>query len=627
MTVHDNLGDHHLDGGIALALGKAAAPSAVGALRAYGKKKYDQFIALYTSLFDNYLGLTRDKCSQVKTLLNSDVALDLDRIYVNLEFSQGEQEDLTDASIVERVQQGTECFVAMGLAGSGKSMFMRWAALRFLENIRSHQKIPLFLEIRDLDQSLWEKPLDEAVFQHCSTAAGKGSLDQFRIGLRAGLFIILLDGVDETPVEKLEMFLTQIKTFRQTYKECSILASVRPGTQLPNITSFKVLRVQPMKLGQVIDVLKKAPYNEDRKELLIKALKDGLYKKHQSFLSNPLLVAIMLITFDDATRVPSNITTFYSEAFDALFRRHDWAKGIYVRKRHTNLEIGEFENVFRNLCYVSYFRKDYSFKRKEIIELIGDSMRLAGINENAESFLQDCIISVCLLLVDEPNITFVHRSFQEYFAASFISRYSGPKFARMMDFVAARDLIDNTFVMVCQLNRQGVIRKWAIPAAEAILSEINGIRTESSNSIRDFYEYLGISDIGVNLLSGQVTKITWGNTPNYMRIRSIAGLGSGSQDDNTLWIPARMFPEGRYGSLAPDIRRVLRFDADDSNQAEFDVSRIDSSWLEKTELFASMDTWIEKIQGAVLSMQEELAREDEFAELVDLVEPFEIGDQ
>jgi hypothetical protein len=607
---------------IALALGKAIAPQATGLLRSYGRRKYDEFIATYTNVFSAFLAATENKCGTLKTLLNPDVPISLRKIYVQTFFDFGDDQ-VSDVAVVERIKCETGGFAITGLAGSGKSMFMKWAALSLIEQMPHHQRIPLFIEVRDLDL-LADKSFDELVFDYCADARNKSNLEQFRIGLREGIFILMLDGVDEAPADRLTPLLSSIQRFHNTYRQCSIVASVRPGTQLPNIAMFRVFPVRAMTLKQVTAVVEKAPYNEDRKRILLESLKDGLYETHKSFLSNPLLVTIMLITFDDASRVPSNLTGFYSAAFDALFSRHDWSKGIFVRKRATGLEKLEFEKVFTYLCYQSYFYSSYAFTRDKILELIESSIKSAGINVSPESYLQDCIVSVCLRQIDEPKIIFVHRSFQEYFTAKFIARYSGPKLPKMIDWLAARSSTDNSFLMTVQLNREAIARAWGVPKSEQLIG--NWRRTLATDGAIKIFEQLGILTIFFELRTGNITGYMGQSGADLDLVNALLTLGVDAPSSaKHYYLLGNVYGGRPFTELSDTFRSLAHKNTGNGEIVSARLNEWPDGDVERGYLTAMAEEQVARVEANLSELKSYLSMQDSFADMVELVHPFEPG--
>lgn len=598
--------------GIAGAFGKAAAPAALGLLRSYGKKKYDELIATYTNTLDQFLDSSKSKCGHIKTLLNGEEAIPLERLYVETRFHNGNG-SYTDKNLLSRFKMETGAFVISGFAGSGKSMFMRYAAHTLINEMLHHQRVPLFVEVRDMRHAD-DDALEKMIFEYCSSSDNSVNYDQFKVGLREGLFIIMLDGVDETPIDQLDAFLKKIQKFSQQYRQCVVVASVRPGTQLTNITAFKRFNVSSMKLEQVIEVVEKAPLEERRKTLFTKALKDGLYEKQDGFLSNPLLVTIVLITFDDASRVPDHLIGFYAAAFDALFGRHDWSKGVYVRTHKTKLEKSDFEKAFTHFCYVSYFRGAHIFDKDDVIALFKDALKYAKVNVSAYDYLHDCILAVCLLQSDEPKVTFVHRSFQEYFTAKFVSHYSGPKLNAMLDWLANRSYSDHAFAMTAQLNRESVIRAWGLSKIKAFLDEAQ--KMENDGNYVGIIEKAGIDGILIEFRSGDVVGMGVGSK-EYAIYDSMTSLAYEAEVENNTMISGNLYPDGKFGSLSAGMQNKMRL----LNKSGGETLFIDdSNWkvLYDLNLQGPATSIIKHANFAKSEMEKLILEQDELASIVDV---------
>lgn len=176
------------------------------------------------------------------------------------------------------------------------------------------------------------------------------------------MFIVLLDGLDEVPLKHRDIILTEISDFRRRFPKAAIVCSSRPNRALESSTGLKVAHVDPMTLPQITSVITNAVFDESKKRGFIQQLSSGLYKNHRSFLSNPLLATIMLITFDFSTEIPSRLSLFYSQVFEALFYKHDSSKGIYKREHYCGLEIDRFERVFRSFCFQTYATNEHHSK-------------------------------------------------------------------------------------------------------------------------------------------------------------------------------------------------------------------------------------------------------------------------
>lgn len=607
---------------ITLALGKAAAPMALGALRAFGKAKYDELIATYTSILDSFLATSLHRCGKVKTLVNGEEPINLTDLYVETRF-ENRNGSFTDQTLLTKFESETGAYCLSGFAGSGKSMFMKFAAFSLIESMVYHQRIPLFIEVRDLDHSDDSLALERVMFDYCTSSDNKTKFDQFVIGLREGLFIIMLDGVDETPVERLDNFLKKLKMFHDKFRQCVIVASVRPGTKLSNITDFRTYKVSAMELDQVLQVVSKAPLEQQRKQIFLDSLQGGLYNSHKSFLSNPLLVTIVLITFDDASRVPEHLTGFYGAAFDALFGRHDWSKGVYVREHKSKLEKPEFEKIFMYFCYAGYFQSSYIFDKDRVIELIDAAIKHARIDVSPRDYLHDCVLSVCLLQIDEPKVIFVHRSFQEYFTAKFVSHYSGAKLPAMLNWLARRSDTDSTFIMVSQLNRENVIRFWGIDSIKSV--EKNWFEYLKHGNYMMVFQEAGIDSLLVSLDSGNIVGFGVDDEQGFAVLNCLIMLGSENVANHYFMPHGSVYGSNSRAELPSRTQNALAKKTDQAGTFLLNITSENLSSLAGLSVQTVAANIVEQIRMARSSMENYLKERDEFVSLVDLVLPEEAG--
>jgi hypothetical protein len=601
---------------IATALASAVAPGAVRFARSISVNRYNEFIAIYTQAFNEFLQSTLHKCSNIKTLLNQEASVPLQNIYANCRLSY-EGSTFEDTNVLGNLKDGPNHMAVTGLAGSGKSMLMRWLATSLIESLANHQRIPLFVEIRDLDLERSQPyELDELIFNYCSNPVSRTNIDQFRIGLREGMFVVLLDGVDEVPPERIEGFLRALSRFIGVYNKCAVVASARPGTQLTNIYDLYVYKVEPLTFEKVVEILEKAPYDQKRKSLLISALKGGLYKTHQSFLSNPLLVTITLITFDDASRIPDNLTGFYAAAFDALFTKHDWSKGIFTRKRYSNLEKSDFERVFQYLCYQSYFKSTYSFTHDEITNLIQTSAEMAAVSVDADAYLKDCVVSVCLLVVEEPRFTFVHRSFQEFFTAKFASGYIGEQAAALLDWLASRSGTDNTFVMTAQLNRELVIRYWGLPKAREVRDKF--VQWLENRLPFEILDYGGLDEVICDLRSGDVIAFRGKRTDGEQLLGAISALTDRAAMTGRFPSICALSAYGdkEFSELDGALQKFLRGVLDDSQRVHLRLRRARGVSAIVEFAWNLARARVESLEQIIAHFEAFLRRRDEIASLV-----------
>jgi hypothetical protein len=188
----------------------------------------------------------------------------------------------------------------------------------------------------------------------------------------------------------------------------------------------------------------------------------------------------MLLTFDQFSYIPEKIHIFYEQAFEALFFKHDSSKQAGFRRQHyTTLAIDQFRNCLAVFCAASYTRNMLTFSEAEAVESVRVALEYESLDADPVLFLNDLFESVCILQKDGLQITFVHRSFQEYFTAVFAIRHSTVAIPALLDNSASR-FNDNVIQMIFDMNRELVERQWIRPHLAGFEDDLRNL------SISDF---------------------------------------------------------------------------------------------------------------------------------------------
>ncbi len=418
-----------------------------------------KLIDAYNKDLQTYLKSTLTRCSQIKTLLHREEPVPLSSIYITTHFKCAEKK-YDDHSLLEALPK-LKSIVLVGSAGSGKSMFTKYLFTSLFE--KSGGKIPLYIELRQMN-AFHTKDLIAFMYHSIVAPGGVVTKEQFESGLKNGLFSIILDGFDEIDFDWREDLEKQILFLREKYPQIIVIVSSRFDERFTAWTSFYVFKVEPMSKDQVVSLIKKLNYDEDIKSKFIKTVEGGLYKKHSSFLSNPLLAIMMLITFDQFAHIPDKIHIFYEYAFDALFFRHDASKhGGYRRKLRTEMPIDDFKNCLSSFCISTYAKEKLQFTESEFRDHLKKALDFESKSVDIDNFATDLLEAVCVFQKDGLFLTFTHRSFQEYFAAFFISRSPSISIRNLLDQISRRALTDDVLTMAFDMNPGLIEREWVLP--------------------------------------------------------------------------------------------------------------------------------------------------------------------
>jgi hypothetical protein len=396
----------------------AAHAETIGALLTSAGKKVDNAIRLrIRSTYERYLTRLADKYGKAKTFFIRDELTPLYTYFVPLSATCGSKRIKTvDAQSLEEVGH---FLILDGSAGSGKSTLLRHL---MLNEIVRKQKVPLYIELRGLNGT---KPsqlnLDDVVRNSISALDLKLDDEYLAKALELGHFTLLLDGYDEVEPSLRPRLGDQVRKFVDRYPKNNVWIASRPDQEFVGWAHFAVVSTLPLDLNRACALVEKLPADAELKEKFVADLRGGLYAKHESFLSNPLLLTIMLLTYGQSADIPTRVSLFYNQAYEALYQGHDALKGAFKRRRKTSLDMQEFADVFAAMAVQTYDTASLRFSRMDLLTVLNHAKAITGVDFSADDFLDDSLRAVCLLLQDGLTIGFAHRSFQEYFVARFIA--------------------------------------------------------------------------------------------------------------------------------------------------------------------------------------------------------------
>ena len=395
---------------------------------------------------EKYLKTTLKKYYETKTIINSAEPVEIEKIYVSMDL---EISDKTIEGEIQNIIDYNKPIVISGLAGCGKSTLLKHL---FIDAVKLSIKIPLFIELKNIKQT--EENFVGTILKLLNELNLKIEIDDFIKLLDNGIFIIIFDGFDEVSPLNYDFVSKGIVNMRDKYYSNNYIISSRPTDDIKTWHNFSELTIKSLTKEKAIKLINNIDYDKQIKERFISDLEDHLFSKHYSFLSNPLLLTIMLITYSQYAEIPDKIHLFYQQAFDALFQRHDATKEGFKRTRYLSIPIDEYIKIISAVSLQSYIKYETNFEEKDLLEYIDNSKRLIStIDFEKELVLKDLKKSICLIIRDGLLYTFTHRSFQEYFAAIFIINCDEVQRKKILSFSKNRIDKDNVFRLVLEMNK------------------------------------------------------------------------------------------------------------------------------------------------------------------------------
>ncbi len=361
-----------------------------------------------------------DFIGRVKTLWQVDRAVDIDQFYCDSHvippLRKGEQQRSPDVrrTIVKSVSgfTGSRNVVIRGIAGQGKSIFLRYLCVRQFE---SGQKIPIFIELRRI------RP-DETLFYHFAKFFEILDLsidrDSFRLLAKSGRFIFFLDAFDEIDPGIEQKILNEIEDLASLCPNCQFIITTRPGTSIEMSATFDVWTLDDLRADEYKQVIRKLADSSESAETIIQAIASHTSSVSE-LLCTPLLVTLLIITYKSYSKIPEHLSDFYESIFSVLLQRHDGTKPGFTRSRSCLINDSQYRNIFDALCYETKSMRKLTFTHQDLCRSITKAMSIFNLPEDPDRYLKDIVTITCLIL-HEGEYRFIHRTVQDYYASTFI---------------------------------------------------------------------------------------------------------------------------------------------------------------------------------------------------------------
>ncbi len=438
-------------------------------IREYMKREKDD-------KFREYLKKAKEHYSVKKTLLYAEAPRQFESIYVCNTIEKDdwiaaknpdrEPKRIDDATISSLTKQYKYAIIK-GMGGIGKTMFLTHLLLEYKQD--SSKKIPVLIFLKDFSDP--ELSIIQLAIRAIKTFDSSVDGDDVYKAAREGRLLFLLDGLDEIKTNIRNKFDVALDNFIKAYPNNVIIMSSRPTNSFVSYPRFALYNILPLTRKQAGELISKLEFwDTDSKDRFIVDLNEKLFESHYEFASNPLLLTIMLMTYSTYAEIPAKMHHFYAKAYLTMARLHDATKGCFVRSLNTGLSPEEYADIFAEFCARTYIAEVYEFDKEMFISYMKSVLAKADDsykNTLPYDYLLDATDNLCLMYHEGEMYYFIHRSFQEYFAALFFSRYYDEKLSKVGYYFEqnmSRSNHEITFDMLCDMIPEKIERFVFYPA-------------------------------------------------------------------------------------------------------------------------------------------------------------------
>lgn len=454
----------------------------------------------YINPFRNYIDKAVSYYSTKKTLMYAEKPHPFYDLYVcnDIKYHKHRITGIKDTnheitisdSTVKKLEAESKYIIIEGIGGIGKSMFLTHLFLSSAQESEYSGATPLFLSLKDY-KGTTDNIIDfiwKSVCEYDPGITRKAIIE----ALQNKELILLLDGLDEIQSSARESFESDLEAFIKSYSGNTIIMTSRPiYNSFVSFSKFSVFDIQALSKVQAMALVDKLEFWDDiAKKNFMQALDSKLYHSHYQFASNPLLLTIMLMTYSSFGEVPAKMHVFYSKAYETMARLHDASKGSFKRPLHTNLTPEEFAKYFAEFCARTYSDEVLEFDQRSFSAYMFKVIRGTTAEERGitpHDFLLDLTDNLCIMYKEGSTYYFIHRSFQEYFAAvHFSSEYDAKlrKIGNFFEKMPNRNYTDKTFDMLYDMIPEKIERFIFLPFLEQLISAY------SEKGADEYWEFL-----------------------------------------------------------------------------------------------------------------------------------------
>ena len=311
----------------------------------------------------------------------------------------------------------------LGKPGGGKSTLLKYIGIQALKGNLNNKRIPILITLKDYADS--NMSLDEFIlreFEICNLPEAKPIIQHH---LTKGDLLFLLDGLDEVGKENINKICKTIINYSDKYSKNQFIISCRTAAYNQNLTRFKDVELAKFNNEQIRNfILNWFGSNKMKSKQCIDKVFLSKNKPIQELSTNPLLLTLLCLAFDDAMDFPSNRYELYRDATDALLKKWYSFKNVPHDEIYHGLSVTRKAQMLSNIAAENFEKQRY-FMRTELLE--NQILKyLENIQNSSDPIDSNEILKTIEaqhgLLIERTHgiYSFSHLTIQEYFTANYV---------------------------------------------------------------------------------------------------------------------------------------------------------------------------------------------------------------
>jgi predicted NACHT family NTPase len=312
----------------------------------------------------------------------------------------------------------------LGKPGAGKTTLLKYTALKCSQGDIFSDLVPIFVTLRQYAGAESQPRLLDYISQDlfAYNISDEANVKQL---LQQGRAILFLDGLDEVRENDLHRVLEDLRNFSEQFYTNRFVITSRLGSQeyiFEKFTEVEIANFQPLQISQFAQ--RWFLNNSRHIELFLRKVEDN--RPIQELATNPLLLTLLCLVFDEFGDFPTNRSELYREGLDVLLKKWDAKRNIERHQIYKNLSMQRKEDLLAQVACTTFYQGDYFFRQVDLESYITEYIRnlpKANTDEDALQLDSEAIIKAIEsqhgLFVERAKgiYSFSHLTFHEYLAA------------------------------------------------------------------------------------------------------------------------------------------------------------------------------------------------------------------
>jgi predicted NACHT family NTPase len=347
------------------------------------------------------------------------------------------QERIPALKAVERHKK----LLILGKPGAGKTTFLKWLALQCNGGRIHSNRVPFFITLKEFAEIEGQPDLLSFIAKQLTECGVENGAEVGAKILQAGRAIVLLDSLDEVKAQDHDRVLNIIRQTVEKFDASQFVITCRIAAKEYIFEQFTDVEISDFDNEQIADFAHKwfQPKDPIKANEFPKELKAN--PRLQELATNPLLLTLLCLVFEEAGQFPANRAELYKEGLDVLLKKWDAKRNIKREEVYKQLSLQRKEDLLSQVAYNAFERSDYFFKQGFVEEQIRDYIRnLPNASNNPETLQLDSeavlnsIAAQHGLLVERARgiYSFSHLTFHEYFTARWFMKKADGDFGALI---------------------------------------------------------------------------------------------------------------------------------------------------------------------------------------------------